>query len=120
MLDLEEKRQVPPPGLQPVGNVLSSCFLDNAVRELADRGFVTDEHDFAPYRETMAYYVRQIEQALRERGERFSLGAGEVTNHPDAGYAYFIYDTARFSGLAAAEKAVSSWLSEVYAANKEA
>jgi len=100
--------------------VLSESFLDKASHALDSDGFVTDEHDFAPYRETIAEYVSQIQEALRQRGRATGLASGFVRNHPDAGYAYFIYDTARFDDLASAQDAVSRWLSELYVDNQNA
>jgi len=106
--------------LEPIETVLSKTFLDKAVGELRATGFVTDEHAFAPYRETITHYVAEIRHALAARGVSMDLRAGFVANHPDAGYAYFIYDASRFASLDAAQSAVSAWLSALYEDNKNA
>jgi hypothetical protein len=108
------------PILEPVDTVLSDAFLSQALRELETRGFVTDEHKFAPYRETITHYVTEIEDALRRRGHQISLRPGCLRNHPDAGYAYFIYDTSRFTDLGVAKASVSHWLTEIYKNNEYA
>jgi hypothetical protein len=109
-----------PTGVQPLSTVLSKTFLEQASRALRTLGFVTDEHDFAPYRETIAFYVKDIEKALHAAGNPVPLEAGKVTNHPDAGYAYFIYDKSKFRNAADVETVVSKWLDDVYAENQDA
>lgn len=117
MLDFVEQEHGTPAGLQPLDSFLTDAFLSHAADALAARGFVSDEHEFAPYRETITHYVRQIEQALRSRGMDVALGTGKVVDHPDAGYSYFIYDKGSFPDVAAAGAAVSRWLSALYADN---
>lgn len=95
------------------------AFLDRALEELRRNGFVTDEHDFAPYRETITKFVPEIEARLRTRDPRISLQSGMIKNHPKAGYAYYIFDTSRFPGRADAERAISAWLDEAYASPGE-
>ncbi|MGA7437274.1 MAG: hypothetical protein WBW32_03990 [Luteibacter sp.] len=98
---------------QPIETVLTDKFLEPALATLRADGFVTDEHDFSPYRETISEYVKEIQRALAERGFKRELSSGFV-NHSQAGYAYFIYDTSRFRTNDAAEKAVKSWLTKQY------
>lgn len=98
---------------QPKETVLKREFLEKAADALEEEGFVTDEHDFAPYRETIAEYYRDIQSALAERGYHFELLPGFV-QHRQAGYAYFIYDSHRFATLTDAQHAVSAWLNEQY------
>jgi hypothetical protein len=99
---------------QPLSDFLNSSFIEAAAKELRERGFVTDEHNFAPYRETMGTHVDAIEAALRNAGHDFELVPGFV-EHPQAGYAYYIYDEAMFEDAEAAKKAVSKWLDRLYA-----
>lgn len=95
---------------QCLDSFLNEEFLDQASDALAADGFISDEHDFAPYRETVSTHVRSIQKALHERGFDIELGTGFV-KHNVAGYAYFIYDTDRFPDLDAALVAVHRWLS---------
>ncbi len=96
---------------QPLDSILTGAFLNLVAEELAARGFVSDEHDFAPYRETISTHFDAIESALRERGVEVSLLPGFI-NHDQAGYAYFIYDADRFCDAFSAGRAVSAWLNE--------
>jgi hypothetical protein len=98
---------------QSVETVLEPRFLEQAAHTLQSDGFVTDEHDFAPYRETIAAHYRAIEHALNEQGYAVHLGTGFL-QHPQAGYAYFIYDNVRFPTASHAERAVAAWLTEQY------
>ncbi len=98
---------------QPVESVLTEHFLSSAFSELTKVGFVCDEHDFAPYRETISRYVDQIEEALKNRGFSGELSYGYV-DHPEAGYAYYIYDTAKFVRQEYADGAVRKWLTTRY------
>jgi len=98
---------------QPIEDFLSAEFVAQAAATLAACGFVTDEHDFAPYRETVSERVAAIQQALLDAGHTYELSPGFV-EHPEAGYAYFIYDTDRFTDRAAAHSAVLAWLDERY------
>ena len=98
---------------QPVEDFLTAAFVAQAATTLAASGFVTDEHDFAPYRETVSEHVDAIEQALRDAGHLYALLPGFV-EHPKAGYAYFIYDAERFADRDAANGAVLAWLDERY------
>lgn len=93
---------------QPLKDFLNPVFIEATAKELAAIGFVTDEHDFAPYRETLNTHFAEIETAFREAGHPFSLLYGFV-KQADA-YAYFIYDTDRFDDSGAAERAVAAWL----------
>ncbi len=92
---------------------LNNEFLDAAAKELSLSGFVSDEHEFAPYRETISEHVHIIEAALNNKGNNYKLSEGYL-NHPDAGYAYFIYDTEKFYDIDAAKRAVMSWLDNRY------
>lgn len=102
---------------EPKESVLQRDFLERAEKELTSIGFVTDEHSFAPYRETIAEHVEEISRALNGR---FDLRKGFVGNHPDAGYAYFIYDARRYPKIEDAETDVREWLSRQYAEEAEA
>ncbi|MFC0717089.1 hypothetical protein [Luteimonas padinae] len=84
-----------------------------AFSELKKVGFVCDEHDFAPYRETISHHVGRIEDALKKRGFSGALSPGFV-NHPEAGYAYYVYDTTKFADQKAADAAVQKWLTTRY------
>ena len=95
---------------QPLDSFLNDKFLDRASDTLEADGFISDEHDFAPYRETVSTHMREIQRALGERGVEVKLNAGFVM-HNVAGYTYFIYDTDRFHDGSAARVAVSRWLS---------
>lgn len=92
---------------------LDDEFLNSTAKELNHSGFVSDEHEFAPYRETIAEHVHIIEAALNNMGNNYKLSKGYL-NHPDAGYAYFIYDSAKFYDLDTAKRAVKSWLDNRY------
>lgn len=98
---------------QPVEDFLTPEFVAEAAVTLAATGIVTDEHDFAPYRETVSERVEAIEQALSAAGYDYELLPGFV-EHPQAGYAYFIYDAKRFTDRQAAAGAVLAWLDERY------
>lgn len=98
---------------QPVEDFLNAEFVAQAAATLAASGFVTDEHDFAPYRETVSERVDAIQQALLDAGHPYELLPGFV-EHPEAGYAYFIYDAKRFTEQGAAGSAVLAWLDERY------
>jgi hypothetical protein len=63
---------------------------------------------YAPYRETVSTHVESIQNALQDRGFDVELSAGFVKSKET--YAYFIYDTDRFSDSTAAKAAVSRWL----------
>ena len=100
-----------------VAQALSSFMTPEFVRrtkiELEKTGFVSDEHEFAPYRETLSEHVEEIEQALHEVGFRGTLLSGFI-KHSEAGYAYFIYDQSRFGNPDEANAAVSHWLDIKY------
>lgn len=98
---------------QRLEDFLNSDFLENSSKALYNEGFVTDEHDFAPYRETMNAHFIEIQNALEEIGHSFEIFTGYV-KHGKAGYAYFIYDSGRFDDLKEAKKAVSLWLDNKY------
>ncbi|MEO8713392.1 MAG: hypothetical protein ABI369_00110 [Acetobacteraceae bacterium] len=100
---------------QTVERVRDPAFLDSALEELRRSGFVTDEHDFAPYREAISTFAPEIEARLLERGTDIPLESGMIKNHPKAGYAYYIFDRNRFHSRADAERAISAWLDEAYA-----
>lgn len=102
---------------EPIESVLNREFLDKAEQELKSSGFVTDEHSFAPYRETIAQYVEEISRAL---DGKFNLRKGFVGNDPNAGYAHFIYDAHRYPNPHDAEVAVREWLGRKYADEDEA
>lgn len=98
---------------QPVEDFLDDAFVAAAAQTLRDVGFVADEHEFAPYRETVSERVEAIEEALRDAGHEFDLVPG-YTGHPHAGFSYFIYDSDRFEGHAEAAAAVRDWLDGRY------
>jgi hypothetical protein len=93
---------------QSLESFLTDEFLDQASDTLAADGFISDEHDFAPYRETISTHVESIQSALQDHGFDIELSAGFVKCKET--YAYFIYDTDRFTDSAAAKAAVSRWL----------
>jgi hypothetical protein len=99
---------------QPSEQFLNNGFLQKAKRELEKNGFISDEHDFAPYRDALSQHRKQIERELRKIGFGGHLAPGFVANHPDAGYAYYLYDTTRFHDQQEAESAVSRWLNRKY------
>ena len=66
---------------QPVETFLNDKFLNQALKTLKEDGFITDEHSFAPYRETINVHVGAIQRALRERC------SGQLT--PDTGLSFF-------------------------------
>lgn len=96
---------------QPIATVLTVDFLTATLTELIATGFVTDEHSFAPYRETINVHFLAIQDALEQKGFEGSLLPGYL-NHPQAGYAYYIYDTEKFANRQAAEKAINLWLTK--------
>ena len=61
---------------QPTEEFLNDGFLVELARTLDDLGFVADEHDFAPYRETMYELVGPISDALEASGREFELRNG--------------------------------------------
>ncbi|RUL78774.1 hypothetical protein [Dyella choica] len=93
---------------QSLKSFLTNEFVDQASDTLAADGFISDEHDFAPYRETVSTHVESIQNALQDRGFDIELSAGFVKGKDT--YAYFIYDTDRFVDSTAAKAAVSRWL----------
>jgi hypothetical protein len=94
-------------------------FLRQAKRELEKNGFLSDEHDFAPYRSALFDRCKAIERALRKTGFRGHLQAARLDNHPDAGYAYYLFDTDRLSA-AEAKEAVWRWLDRRYQGEAQA
>ena len=108
-----EQRRTTPVG-QAAEQFLTPTFLRKAKKELEKNGFISDEHDFAPYREALSQHCAQIERELRKIGFRGHLASGFIANHPGAGYAYYVYDPARFPDKNKAESAVSHWLDRKY------
>ena len=98
---------------QPLDEFMTESFLEETADTLTELGFVADEHEFAPYRETISTHVIDIEQALAARGHLFKLLPGFI-EHTKAGYAYFIYDVDRFDKRDTANSAVSNWLDRRY------
>ena len=100
---------------QPLTDFLTPEFIQKTGQELELSGFVTDEHGFAPYRETISEHARDIGIALHEYGWQMDVQSGFLPNHPAAGYSYFIYNPAKFRDSKAAQHAVSEWLDRKYA-----
>ncbi len=98
---------------QPFSEFMTPEFIERTAKTLSDIGFVSDEHEFAPYRETLSEHVSKIEKALKKEGYDFTLSSGFIT-HPGAGYAYYIYDYDRFKSTGDAGKAVAAWLDKKY------
>ena len=98
---------------QPLDEFMTAPFLEKTADTLTELGFVADEHEFAPYRETISTHFTAIEQALAARGRPVSLLPGFV-EHTRAGYAYFVYDADRFVDSNTANTAVSAWLDQRY------
>lgn len=98
---------------QPLKDFLTPEFIERTAKTLLDVGFVSDEHEFAPYRETLNVHVSEIQKSLHEMGYDLTLSSGYI-NHPEAGYAYYIYDYNKFDNLNEASEAVSTWLDEKY------
>lgn len=101
---------------QPLDEFLTPEFLAQAASALQGEGFISDEHAFAPYRETISTHVEAIQAALANAGHHFGLLPGYV-NHSQAGYAYFIYDADRFANGREAGRAVGRWLDRKYRAD---
>ena len=93
---------------------LNPGFLRRAKKELEKLGFISDEHDFAPYGDALTEHFRKIERELRKTGFDGHLAPGFIANHPAAGYAYYVYDTSRFRDKSEAEAAVADWLERKY------
>lgn len=98
---------------QPPEEFLNDEFVIETARTLDEVGFVADEHEFAPYRETVCEQVGPIRDALEDAGHEFALAPGFI-KHPKAGFAYFIYDTERFADHDEAASAVTTWLDDRY------
>ena len=98
---------------QPLKEFMTPCFLDEVATNLSELGFVSDEHSFAAYRETLSTHYETIENALAVRGHEFRILPGFV-EHTRAGYAYFVYDSIRFKNYADAAAAVVAWLDKRY------
>lgn len=94
-------------------------FLDHMRRELSERGFVTDEHDFAPYKDAIVKLAPEIQAELRARDPELLLESGSIRNHPKAGYAYYVFDRRKFRNRTAAEHAISDWLDAIYDSHEE-
>jgi hypothetical protein len=88
-------------------------FITGAKRTLETDGFVTDEHSFAPYRETIVEKYKEIEELLRQAGYNGGKLAKGYTKHRAAAYAYYVYDTKKFNGITA-KAAVLKWLDHEY------
>lgn len=101
---------------QPLSDFMTDRFVKDVANTLSELGFVSDEHEFAPYRETMNTHAAEIELALKKAGYEFSLLSG-FTMHSDAGYAYYIYDRENFEDPAEAAEAVVRWLDGRYHKN---
>lgn len=97
---------------QALREFMTSHFIKRTAETLLEIGFVSDEHDFAPYRETISYHVSAINEELRKEGYKLNLLTGFLKH--EAAYAYYIYDEDRFSEPSDAEHAVSSWLDDKY------
>jgi hypothetical protein len=87
-------------------------FLKQAKSELERRGFVTNEHRFAPYRDTLVEHVHEIEKELKDMGYRGTIKAGKL-KHKYTGTAFYLYDSTRYDESAAAQ-AVKKWIEEQY------
>lgn len=81
---------------QPIHEFMSATFLKKACGALKELGFLSDEHEFAPYRETLNTYFVEIGQALAAQGCPIQILPGFL-EHSRAGYAYFIYDSDHFA-----------------------
>jgi len=66
---------------------LTYRFLRKAKKEFEKTGFISDEHDFAPYGEALSEHLRETERELRKIGFGGHLAPGFIANHPTAGYA---------------------------------
>ncbi len=99
---------------------LSLGFLRKAKKELEKRGFISDEHGFAPYGETLSEHCKKIERELRKIGFAGHLVPGFIANHPAAGYAYYLYDANHFRDKKTVQAAVSQWLDRKYQDEKYA
>lgn len=95
---------------QPLSSFMTTDFIELTAETLLDVGFVSDEHEFAPYRETVVYHSAAINKELRKNGYEFNLMSGFVKHA--ATYAYYIYDKDKFKDADAAEQAVMNWLDE--------
>jgi hypothetical protein len=93
---------------------LTPDFIAQVKAELERTGFVTDEHKFAPYRETMVEHRDLIAARLEQAGFRGSIGTGFLNGHPQAGYAYYLYDEGRFASQDELDRAVKAWLDARY------
>lgn len=98
---------------QPLNDFMTPEFIEITGNTLLEIGFVSDEHDFAPYRETLTVHVSEIEKALKNNGYDLNLSGGFIKHH-EAGYAYYIYDSEKFSSITEADEAVTAWLDEKY------
>lgn len=97
---------------QNLSAFMTPLFIKRTAETLLDIGFVSDEHDFAPYRETISHHMAAIREALRKEGHEFNLLTGFIKH--EATYAYYIYDQDRFSEPSDAKQAISDWLDRKY------
>ena len=102
------------PAAPALADFLNPGFLRKARKELERTGFVSDEHDFAPYGESLKDHCKEIERELRRLGFPGHLTPGVIKNHPTAGYAYYVYDSNRFHDRREAEAEISRWLYRRY------
>jgi hypothetical protein len=88
-------------------------FIKQAKSALESDGFLTDEHAFAPYRETIFEHAQEIANLLQESGFRGgAIKAGQI-DHPYASKSYFLFDSVKLPGQLARD-AVKQWLDERY------
>lgn len=99
---------------QPVESFLAEPFIHAALAALAEDGFISDEHEFAPYLETVSVHCEKIHRALRQHGYRGGMLQPGFIRHDLAGCSYYIFDSHRFANPSEAAHAVQTWLDRKY------
>lgn len=87
----------------------SDTFIRDAKRTLEAQGFVSNNHTFTPFGNTMNIHKAEIKDSLTKAGFKGGIEAAEVRN-PDGALTYFIYSTRTFDSKKKAINAVKAWL----------
>lgn len=90
-------------------SLLTPSFLETAALALAQRGFLTDEHEVVTERGQLAQHPQQVEAALRGAGHAMPL-RGLILEHPVLGRVGCLYNREVFEDEAAAQDAIRNWL----------
>jgi hypothetical protein len=90
---------------------LSSDFVTQVGNTLAGLGFVTNEHIFTPYGDTICKNIGEIQKALSSQGNMVEIQAGSLSSV--FGTIYYIFDSEKISP-AIIKETVLDWVNSEY------